>query len=110
MPREVSHDAGLLAANSAIYQEFLSSDVQREAHDMIESEILSGELHWTSVGERFPREYRHKLDTTSKEHRIWTTFIKRILLQFNVFGFAVYRVVKVGSVGDIESKQESTSV
>jgi hypothetical protein len=106
--RDVSRDDYIIAAQTEIYSAFLRSETQNEAYSMIESELLQGELRWTIYGPD-KRSYQHVLDATTKEHRIWTTFIRRLLLQMVVFGFAAYRLVRTGRKTDLEHRTETTS-
>jgi hypothetical protein len=106
--RDASRDESIISAQSAIYEVFIRSETQNEAHGMVEAELLSGELYWTVQG-KTQDDYDQKLATTSKEYRIWSTFIRRLFFQMTVFGFAVYRLVRVGKTGDLEHKRDETS-
>jgi hypothetical protein len=93
--------------HSSIYETFIKCRTQRVALDTVITEILNGDLLWSmndAPGTTQP------VEPTSKESKIWKTFIRRLLLQLCVFGFAAYRIVRVREAKrrNLEFKGEHT--
>lgn len=83
-----------LTQNWELLHRFLKCPAQQKAFNTILDELLGGDLIWT--GENADgRNYFARIQPTSKEYTIWSRFIKRLLHELCVYGFAMYRMVRV---------------
>lgn len=79
---------------SKLLHRFHACPVQQTAYSILCEELLSGDLVWTgdvSGGERYERV----IPTTALEHEVWSRFVRRLVHEIVVYGFAVYRLIRV---------------
>ena len=82
-----------------VVQQFLDCPIQQLACNTLIGEILDCELHW-AIGKRVV-----KLPENHQQVTLWQNAIKRIIRQFMMFGYVVYRMARVSaaSPGDLLS-------
>jgi hypothetical protein len=86
--------AHTLTQNWELLHRFLKCPAQQKAFNTILDELLGGDLIWT--GENSDgRNHFARIQSTSKEYTIWSRFIKRLLHELCVYGFAMYRLIRV---------------
>lgn len=77
-----------------VYNTYLNCSVQKRAVRAVITTLQKADLVWTHEGED-GKTYKKKIDLTSKEHKIWSNFVAQLVVQLKVFGYALYRMVRV---------------
>lgn len=77
-----------------VYMTYLRCPVQKIAVRRVVQEIQRGKLAWAHES-KTGKIHQKKIMLSTKEHKIWSNFIGEIIVQLKVFGYAVYRMVKV---------------
>jgi hypothetical protein len=84
-------DQQTLARN--IYQMYLRCDKQQLAAQTIIDRVLDADFFWATVVNNMNFEVKLPIDDYT--YQIWTFFVRRLLEQIMLYGFALYRVVKL---------------
>ena len=96
-------EADLLIAAQDIKQTFIECPCQKIAFDALIADIMNCDFVWTSkVGSE---QVQQKLDINDSEHAMWTEFTRSIVLELCLYGFAVYRLVKIKNVESLETRE-----
>ena len=77
-----------------VYMTYLRCPVQKIAVRRVVQEIQRGKLAWVHES-KTGKIHRKNIMLSTKEHKIWSNFIREIVVQLKIFGYAVYRMVKV---------------
>lgn len=76
-----------------IYQMYLRCEKQKLASLTISDRVLDAEFVWTTIVNK--QKFEAKLPVDDYTYQIWVFFVRRLLEQIMVYGFALYRVVKL---------------
>ena len=82
------------AMRDLVYMTYLRCPVQKIAVRRVIQEIKRGKLVWVHES-KTGKIHRIKIELSTKEHKIWSNFIGEIVVQLKIFGYAVYRMIKV---------------
>jgi hypothetical protein len=77
--------------SAEIYRMFLGCEKQQLSFNTIADRVLNADLFWsTQIG---VNEYEAKLPVDDYTYSVWVLFIRRLLEQIVLYGFAIYRLV-----------------
>jgi hypothetical protein len=91
VPRREDFRGDRQLLSSEIYRVFLGCSKQQLAFNTIADRVLNADLYWsTLVG---VNEYEAKLPVDDYTYSVWVLFVRRLLQQLVLYGFALYRLV-----------------
>lgn len=96
----------MLSAAFDIKKTFVNCPVQKIAYDALTADILNCDFAWTStVG---TQKVVSKIDINDYEHAMWTEFVRSLVMELCLYGFAIYRLAKVPRGISLETREIST--
>lgn len=96
--------------HNVVYSTYLRCPIQKRAVKHAVTQLVQDDLFWAHESSDGSLETA-PMDN-AMEQKIWRDFIARLVVQFQVFGYALYRVVRVRGAKskDTQYKGESTDV
>jgi hypothetical protein len=93
----------MLRAAVDIKKTFITCPVQKIAYEALISDLLNCDFAWTTtIGKK---SWSKKLDIDDYEHAMWTEFVRSLVQEFCLYGFAVYRLATVPREDPLENKE-----